>query len=126
MQMFTLSIITCVLILGLFFINLKTISFLKVALSKAYKTMLESTKITAFVRFFAVKFKVTHIYTVVSPKVESFFSFRLIPFLFFDRKCNNLYLFSNKFFRKFDGLLRISVYDNFSVHNVKPNTKLDF
>ena len=80
MQMFTLSIITWVLITGFFFIRSKTISFLEVALSNAYKMMLESTKKSAFVRFISVKFKIAHVYAVFSPEIEGLFSFRLTPF----------------------------------------------
>ncbi len=48
--------------------------------SKAYKKTLESAKTSAFVRFIADKFKVAHVDTMFSPKVESLFSFGLISF----------------------------------------------
>src|SRR6185312_12250686 len=116
MQTFTLSIMTWVLITGFLFIKLKTISFLKVALSKAYKTMLESTKKSAFVRFITVKFKMAHINTVPFPEFKSVISFGLIRLFFFNRKSNNFHLLANEFFRKFYGLCCVSRYDNFSIH----------
>jgi len=118
--MLILSITTWVLITGFFFIKSNTISFLKVALSKAYKTMLESTKKLAFVRFIAVKFKIAHVYTMFSPKVKRLFSFGLIRFFFLKRESNYFNLFSNKFFRKLNGLfvpvgILISLYIKINV-----------
>lgn len=114
--MFTLSNTTWVLIKGFFLIKSKAMGFLKVALSSAYNTILESTKKSTFVCFTAVKFKVAHIYAMLFPKFKSSFHFRLIIFFLFNRESDNLYLFSNKFFRKFNSLFRISRDDNFSIH----------
>ena len=117
--MLTLSIITCVLIIGRFSIKFKEISFLKVALSRAYKTLLESTKKSAFIGFNAVKFKVSHINTVFLPKFKSLFNVVFINHFGFNRKRNNFHLSSNEFFRKFNDLMCVCRYDKFSVHIYK-------
>ncbi len=116
--MLILSKTTWVLITGLLLISPNAISFLKVALSNAYKAMLESIKKSALIGFVPVKFKIAHINTVLLPKVKSFFSFNLARYFFFNSKGNNFYLLTNKFLRKFNGLLCIGRYNNFSDHTI--------
>lgn len=117
--MLTLSNTTCVLITGFCLIKSKAISFLKVALSRAYNTMLESTKNLAFIGFKSVKFKIAHIKTMLFPKFKGFFSFSIVSSFFFNRKSNNFYLLTNEFFWKLNSLPFIGGYDYFSVHKCK-------
>ncbi len=114
--MLTLSITTWVLITGLLLIRLKTISFLNVALSKAYKTTFESTKISSFVRFITVKFKVTHVYTMGPPEFEGDFRPIKVIFSLFNRKSNNLYLLPDKVVGKFNSLFFTGRYNDFTIH----------
>lgn len=117
--MFTLSNTTWVLIIGLFFIKSIAIAFLRVALSRAHNTMLESTKKSVFISFRAVKFKIAHIYAMLFPKAISIIVVRLITFVSFDGKSDYFYLLANKFFRKLNSLFSMGWDDNFSVHFYK-------
>jgi len=114
--MFTLSNATWVLITGLFFIKSIAIAFLRVALSRAYNTMLESTKKSGFISFRAVKFKIALIYAMLFPKAISIIVVRLITFVSFYGESDYFYLLANKFFRKLNSLFGMSGYDDLSIH----------
>jgi len=78
---FTFSKITCVLIVGRLSKSSLVLANFGCVSSKMYKQMLESKKISACVRFFAIKFKLTQIHVGSLPKLPSLFkAFVLLVF----------------------------------------------
>lgn len=115
--MLTLSITTRVLITGFIFIRLKTIWPLKKSLSKVYKTTLESIKISSFVHFIPVKFKIARIHTIRFPEFECSLGFVPGTFGFFNGESNYFHSLPNIVARKFNRLFFICGYNNLSAHH---------